>query len=55
MSLQELRPLIQRDIGLEEWPKSDCIVVEMIFNLTGIQLNWAAAQPFYHNWINWVN
>ena len=43
MTLSEMRPLIQRAIGLKEWPVSDWIVVGMIFDRIGIQVNRAAA------------
>lgn len=45
MTLEELRPLIQRALGLETWPASDWIVVGMIFDQVGIQISRAAAPP----------
>ncbi len=48
MTLEELRPYIQRAMGLEEWPRDDWVVVGMIFDQTASDFTRMAGPP--HNY-----
>jgi hypothetical protein len=46
MTIEELRPLVQRALGLDEWPVSDWIVVGIIFDEAVIHVD-RASNPAY--------
>jgi hypothetical protein len=46
MTIEELRPLIQRALELNEWPVNDWIVVGMIFDQAGIRVDRAPSPPY---------